>query len=68
MSVNITDPPSLAEINGRLQALVGQRDQAINTLVLQAGQVAQLTEDLAAARARIKELESLRVSSHGPQT
>lgn len=58
MSANITDPPSLAEINGRLQALVGQRDQAINTLVLQSGQIARLTEELATAKERIKELES----------
>jgi hypothetical protein len=48
---------SPAAINGRLQALAAQRDQAMNLNAILTGELAHLHEQLQLAQARIKELE-----------
>jgi hypothetical protein len=50
-------PLSFAEINGRLNALKTQRDYAMDTVVLQSGEIERLREQLTAAE---KELATLK--------
>jgi hypothetical protein len=46
--------PSRPEIDGRLIALQGQRDNALNTIVLQAGELVWLSDELNTARERFE--------------
>jgi hypothetical protein len=50
----ITDPDYLAKLVNILQA---QRNQAMDSLTISEAKAAKLTEDLAAAKKRIEELE-----------
>jgi ABC-type transporter Mla subunit MlaD len=51
-------PPSHAELGGRLQALVGQRDSAMNAVVIQSGEIQHLLEQLGGARQALAEKDA----------
>lgn len=57
--MNTSDKPSELNLNARFQALIQQRDNAMNTSVLQAGEIADLQIKLAQAHEQIAQLTSV---------